>query len=45
MVNRLFAAFSLLLLAVTFSACTSCGWIWEDFRKPQSCRSDWEPKK
>ena len=38
MPKRLIAAVALILLGVTLSGCTKCGWIWND--RPGACRDD-----
>src|SRR5262245_39831830 len=43
--RRIFAATCLLVFALALGGCSHCGWIWDDWRKPQSCRGDWEPAK
>jgi len=43
--RRIFAATCLLAFALALGGCSHCGWIWDDWRKPQSCRGDWEPAK
>ena len=35
----------LAVLGLTMAGCSQCGWIWDDWRSPKSCRSDSLPQK
>lgn len=40
MLKRLTIVSSVIALAVTLGGCTKCGWFWNDWQTPASCRDD-----
>jgi hypothetical protein len=40
MLKRLTLLSSVLALSLVLSSCTKCGWIWNDWQTPASCRDD-----
>jgi hypothetical protein len=40
MLKRLTVLSSIIALALALGGCTRCGWIWNDWQSPASCRDD-----
>ena len=45
MATRAAAIVALMVLGLSLAGCSRCGWIWEDWRSPGSCRNDMMPEK
>jgi len=42
--KRVATLVSIVVLGLLLGGCTSCGWIWNDWQAPHSCRAD-APKR